>query len=167
MSNPNLLHINSLIMFLYEAVSFVVLYNKLSWQPPVADYNPTPVLFHRSIGKASTHRCMREMFSRYEPEWSLLSGLEAATYIQNYLRALMDAIPNESYHTYLCFLSFISHLCVQMIRLERTEIVPYILIEAAYILISRCGTFNDIANLIQAAVEYNREHSKTCSKRGF
>ncbi|GFY51346.1 uncharacterized protein TNIN_106501 [Trichonephila inaurata madagascariensis] len=162
MSNSSLLHINSLSMFLNEAVSFVVRNNKLRWEPPVAEHNPTPVLFHRSIGEAITHQCMVELFSRYEPEWTLLSSLEATAYIQNYLKALIDAVPNESYHTYLSFVSFISHLCGQAIGLERTEIVPYILTEAAYILISRCSSFNDIANLIEA--EYNYQHSKTCSK---
>ncbi|GFY51345.1 uncharacterized protein TNIN_106491 [Trichonephila inaurata madagascariensis] len=165
MSNRGFLHINSLIMFLTEAVSFVVQYNNLRWEPPVAEHNPTPVLFHRSIGEASTHHCMVELFSRYEPEWTLLSSLEAAAYIQNYLKALMDAIPNRSYHTYLCFISFISHLCAQTIRHERTEIVPYIIVEAADILISRCGSYRDIAKLFQAAFDYNHQHSKTCSKK--
>ncbi|GFW18525.1 uncharacterized protein TNCV_1221861 [Trichonephila clavipes] len=102
------------------------MYKNLSWKPPVStsinELTAVP-LFRLSIGTAITHHCMEEMFSRYEPEWSLLSGLEAATYIQNYLRALMDAIPNESY-TYLCFLSFICHLCVQAIRTERFLCAP-------------------------------------------
>ncbi|GFW18543.1 uncharacterized protein TNCV_1222041 [Trichonephila clavipes] len=167
MSNRNLLHINSIIRFLEEGVSFVVRHKNMSWEPILStninEVNPTPVhLFRQSIGIAITHRCMEELFSRYEPECSLLSGIEAATYIQNYLRSLMEVIPNESYHTYLCFVSFICHFCVQAIRLEKTEIIPYILTEAAFILFSRCNTTNHITNLIQAAIDYNSQHRKRC-----
>ncbi|GFY51344.1 uncharacterized protein TNIN_106481 [Trichonephila inaurata madagascariensis] len=107
---------------------------------------------------------MVELFSRYQPEWTLLSGLEAATYIQNYLRALMDAIPNESYHTNLYFVSFISHLCAQAIRIESSEIVPYILMEAARILYSRCNLLGYILNLFRDAFNYRYRHSKTCRR---
>ncbi|GFR08255.1 uncharacterized protein TNCT_701461 [Trichonephila clavata] len=170
MSNLNLLNINSIIMFLKHAVSFVVWCDNLDWEPPVStiidEFNPTPVpLFKRSIGIAITHHCMEELFSHFEPEWSLLPEIEAATYIQNYLRALMEAVPDETYNTYLCFVSFICHFCVQAIRIQRTEIIPYILTEAAFILYPRCNSFDHIFNLRQAAVEYSNQHIKTCTKR--
>ncbi|GFY51343.1 uncharacterized protein TNIN_106471 [Trichonephila inaurata madagascariensis] len=146
------------------------MYNNLHWEPPVCfnELVPPPVLlFRQCIGKAITHHCMEELFSRYEPEWSLLSEIEAATYIQNYLRSLMETIPNGSYHTYLLFISFIGHLCVQAIRTERCEIVQYILMEASFILFSRCSSFNHMANLNRAAINYNAQHRKTCGKSGF
>ncbi|GFQ81933.1 uncharacterized protein TNCT_95711 [Trichonephila clavata] len=157
----NRLHINSIIVFLEEASSFVAMYKNMSWEPPISisELNPAPVpLFARSIGIALTHHCMEEQVLLYEPEWSLLSGLEAATYTKNYLRALMNPIPNGSYHTYLYFVAFICHFCVQVIRLKRSEIVRHILVEAVVILYSRCNCYMDFANLIEAAQDYNSQH---------
>ncbi|GFW18524.1 uncharacterized protein TNCV_1221851 [Trichonephila clavipes] len=157
----NRLHINNIIVFLGEAISFVVMCNNLSWDPPVSisELIPTTVrLFQRSIGIASTHHCMEELIYRYQPEWFDLSGLEAVTYIQNYLRALMDAIPIESYHTYFYFVAFICHFCVQAIRLERSEIVRYIFDEAVIILYSRCNSYLDFVSLNEAALDYISQH---------
>ncbi|GFR20647.1 uncharacterized protein TNCT_515831 [Trichonephila clavata] len=98
MSNCYYLHVNSIVIFLEDVISFVLMCHNLSWDPPVSisELNPAPVpLFHRFIGIAITHSCMGALFSRYEPEWSLLPSTEAATYIQNYLRALMEAVPHE------------------------------------------------------------------------
>ncbi|GFW18546.1 DUF1758 domain-containing protein [Trichonephila clavipes] len=158
---------NSIILFLEEAVSFVAMYYNLSWEPPVCLWEliPPPVhLFRQSIGRAITHHCMEELFSRYEPEWSLLSGIEAATYIQNYLRALMEATPNENYYTCFCFVSFICHLCVHAIRTERYEIVTCIVMEAAVILYSRCNNYMDFFQLIQASIFYSSQHRQECNK---
>ncbi|GFR05250.1 uncharacterized protein TNCT_135831 [Trichonephila clavata] len=170
MCNPNLLHINSVIMFLKQAISFVMRCNNLSWEPPVStiidEFNPTPFpLFQPTFGTAIAHICMEELFSRYEPEWSLLPEIEATTYIQNYLKALVEGVPHESYDTNFYFVSFICRFCVQAIRLDRSEIVPCILTEAALILFSRCNSFDDIFNLHQAAIEYINQHCKKCRKR--
>ncbi|GFW18552.1 uncharacterized protein TNCV_1222131 [Trichonephila clavipes] len=155
----NRLHINNIILFLEEAISFVMMYNNLSWDPPVSisELIPTNVsLFHQSIGIAISHHCMEELVYRYEPEW--FEGFEVVIYIQNYLRALMDIVSNESYHTYFHFVAFTCHLCVQAIRLERSEIVRHILVDAVIILYSRCNSYKDFVNLNEAALDYISQH---------
>ncbi|GFY51348.1 uncharacterized protein TNIN_106521 [Trichonephila inaurata madagascariensis] len=97
---------------------------------------------------------MEELVSHYEPEWFHLSGFEAVTFIQNYLRELMDTIPIESYSVYLYFVACICHFCVQAIRIERYEIVRYIFQEAVIILYSRCNCYMDFLNLTVAALDY-------------
>ncbi|GFY51347.1 uncharacterized protein TNIN_106511 [Trichonephila inaurata madagascariensis] len=137
------------------------MYNNLSWDPPVSisELIPSARLFRQSIGIALIHHSMEELVYRYEPEWFDLSGFEAVAYIQNYLRALMDGIPIESYHTYLYFVAFICHFCVQAIRIERYEIVRYIFEEAVIILYSRCNSYMDFVNLTGAAIDYIFEHT--------
>ncbi|GFR16192.1 uncharacterized protein TNCT_397491 [Trichonephila clavata] len=155
------LHIDNLILFLEEAVLYVVRSKDLSWEPPVSTLgliSTTVPFFSRRFGRAITHRSMEAMFSFYEPEWINLPVTQALTYIPRYLRAIMDEVPEGSYLTYFYFVSFVCHLCAKAIGLDRSEIIPQVLIEAVDILYFRCNTHNHFENLIQAANVYSYPH---------
>ncbi|GFY67558.1 uncharacterized protein TNIN_267451 [Trichonephila inaurata madagascariensis] len=153
------LHINNIILFLEEAISFVVMYNNLSWDPPVSISQLAPTtasLFQPNTGLAISHHCMEEMVYRHQPEW--FEGFEIVIYIQNYLRALMDITPSESFHTRFYFVAFTCHLCVLAIKLGRSEIIRHILVDAVIILYSECNSHRDFVNLNEAALDYLSRH---------
>ncbi|GFR25964.1 uncharacterized protein TNCT_408441 [Trichonephila clavata] len=156
------LHIDNLILFLEEAVLFVVRSKNLSWEPPVSILgliSTTVPFFSQRFGRAITHRSMKDLFLLCEPEWINLPGIKAIKYIPRYLRAIMDEVPEGSYLTYFYFVSFVCHLCAKAIGLDRSEIIPQALMEAVNILYFRCNTHTHFENLIKAALDYNSPHT--------
>ncbi|GFY46501.1 uncharacterized protein TNIN_352601 [Trichonephila inaurata madagascariensis] len=155
----NSLPIHFITRFLQEALSTVLAYNNLNWEPPVSIYEISPAtpLLSRNIETALTHHCMVEHFSQYEPEWIHLPGTEAEIYIHPYLREYMNTEEPEDQYTYFYFISFICQLCVHAIRLERSEIVRFIIAVAVSILRSRCDV-RHFLSFNQVAIEYNSYH---------
>ncbi|GFW63539.1 uncharacterized protein TNCV_402051 [Trichonephila clavipes] len=173
MTNPHVnmddhLDVDSIIAFLEEAISFVVMHKNLSWEPPVNIFQLIPItvpLFTQSIGEAITDHCMEDLFSRLEPERFLLPRDVNATCIQNYLRIWMDSIPHDSYRTYFYFVSFVCHFCAKAIRLKRSVIIAHILMEAVLLLYSRCNSLTHFINLIQAALDNSSQQRAEQTER--
>ncbi|GFW71049.1 uncharacterized protein TNCV_191401 [Trichonephila clavipes] len=153
------LPINFVTRFLEEAVSSVLAYNNLNWEPPIiiSEIPHASPILSRNIETALTHYCMKEYFSEYEPEWIHLSGTEAEMHIRHYLTVYMNTVQQEDEYAYFYFISFICQLCVYVIRLERSEIVRFIIAETVSILHSRCNV-RHFLNLNQVAFEYNSHH---------
>ncbi|GFQ92256.1 uncharacterized protein TNCT_603051 [Trichonephila clavata] len=155
----SLLPINFITQFLEEALSSVLAYNNLNWEPPIRlSEDPfTTTMISRSIATALNHYCMEEYFSRNEPEWVYLSGTEAEMYIHHYLREYMNTVQIEDRYTYFYFISLICQLCVSVIRRGRSEIVRFVIAEAVNILRSRCDATHFVY-FNRLAVDYNFYH---------
>ncbi|GFY67557.1 uncharacterized protein TNIN_267441 [Trichonephila inaurata madagascariensis] len=155
------LHANNIIRFLTEAVSFVLEYNNMNWEPTLIVpeiISSTVPLFTRSIGEALTHYCMQDFYSLYQPDWLHFSEPEAEIPIGYYLREYVDTIENEEPYGSLFYIALICQLCVHAIRLENPEIIRPILTEAATILHFRCYSRAHFRNLVRNAVEYSSFH---------
>lgn len=163
------LQMSSITRFLVEAVSFVLEYNNLSWEPPVSIHALAPLttpLFTRNIGRALTHYCMNAEALEYGPDGRFyfnvlleLTITEAETHVLDYIFRYTNEILHDDYYSYLYLMSFICQLCFHSIRYERLAIIFPVLRETACILHSRCHYLIDYTNINQAAIEYCFYHT--------
>ncbi|GFT92071.1 hypothetical protein NPIL_606181 [Nephila pilipes] len=163
-----ILRLGCVTLFFEEAITYVLEYNNLRWNPPV----PIPTLMERcdryffpSMGQALVHHCMVDEALRHVRligfdmgRWIEMSPDAARNSLRQNLRRYVRQIIEDDFFKHLYVIAFICYLSCYVVKRDKSEFTYFIVSEAADFFYMDNYTSARYTYLFERSYQYNITH---------